>query len=238
MKKKQFLKRIGDFMAGKGFYIVLFLCVAAIGISGYYLLSGLELGGTTAVAGGAQVVVSPSPTVTLPQVKVTPTPTPAPTHKPAATPTPTSAPTQTPAPTAAPKRTVYTWPVKGEVIYDFSLEVLAYDPTMGDWRTHSGIDIAAEQGVSVLAITGGTVESVTQDDLMGTTVTIDHGNGLKSYYANLAVTPTVSTGNNVATGAVIGAVGNTAIAEIERPSHLHFEIIKDGESVDPLQYLP
>ena len=52
MKKRPFVERIGDFMAGKGFYIVLFLCVAAIGISGYYLFSSLNLGdgGNTAVA--------------------------------------------------------------------------------------------------------------------------------------------------------------------------------------------
>ena len=52
MKKKPILERIGDFMEGKGFYIVLFLCVAAIGISGYYLFSSLNLGdgGNTAVA--------------------------------------------------------------------------------------------------------------------------------------------------------------------------------------------
>ena len=42
MKKKPILERIGDFMAGKGFYIVLFLCVAAIGISGYYLFSSMN----------------------------------------------------------------------------------------------------------------------------------------------------------------------------------------------------
>ena len=47
MKQKRTQHRLGDFMEGKGFYIVLFLCVAAIGISGYYLFSGL-----TGAAGG------------------------------------------------------------------------------------------------------------------------------------------------------------------------------------------
>lgn len=231
MKGKQFLQRIGDFMAGKGFYIVLFLCVAAIGISGYYLFSGMGFGGgDTAVAGGAKVVVTPSPAVTMPAKKTTPSPTPVP----SATPTPAPS----PAASAARKETVYTWPVKGEIINDFSLEVLAYDSTMGDWRTHSGIDIASGQGTQVLAISDGTVASVDQDDLMGTTVTIDHGKGLQSVYANLAAAPTVKKGDKVATGAVIGSVGSTAIAEIEMPSHLHFEMIQDGNPVDPEQYLP
>ena len=42
---------------------------------------------------------------------------------------------------------VFTWPVKGEILSGFSLEVLAYDETMGDWRTHSGVDIAASVDV-------------------------------------------------------------------------------------------
>jgi murein DD-endopeptidase MepM/ murein hydrolase activator NlpD len=235
MKRKPILERIGDVMAGKGFYIVLFLCVAAIGISGYYLLSSFELGGeSTAAAGQAQVVVSPTPTAKVPEVKVTPTPTPKPTVEPTSTPTPAA----TKAPTPAGRKTVYTWPVKGEVISGFSLEVLAYDPTMGDWRTHSGIDIASELGTPVLAASGGTVKSIEHNDLMGTTVTIDHGNGIMSMYANLADTPTVKTGDSVDTGTVIGAVGDTAIAESNRPSHLHFEISKDGDPVDPQDYLP
>jgi murein DD-endopeptidase MepM/ murein hydrolase activator NlpD len=82
------------------------------------------------------------------------------------------------------------------------------------------------------------VKSVAQDDLMGTTVIIDHGNGLKSIYSNLAATPTVSAGDSVDTGTVIGAVGDTAIAESERVSHLHFEMTKNGTAVDPSEYLP
>ena len=235
MKRKPLLERIGDVLAGKGFYIVLFLCVAAIGISGYYLISGFELGGeSAAAAGSAQIIVSAAPTAKIPEVRTTPTPTPKPTVQPTATP----APAPTPTPTPAARKAVYTWPVKGEIISGYSLEVLAYDPTMGDWRTHSGIDIAAELGTPVLAVSGGTVESVAQDDLMGMTVIICHANEVKSIYANLAAAPNVKAGDSVDTGTVIGAVGSTAIAESNRPSHLHFEMSKNGASVDPEEYLP
>jgi murein DD-endopeptidase MepM/ murein hydrolase activator NlpD len=239
MKHKRLMERIGDFMAGKGFYIVLFLCVAAIGISGYYLLSGVGFGGDdTAAAGNSniRVIVTPSPTPTakIPEVKATP----APTAKPTATPAPTAAPA--PKATVAPnlKKTVYTWPVKGTVLSGFSLEVLAYDSTMGDWRTHSGVDIAAEMGTQVLAVTDGTVSCVGKDDLMGTTVTISHGDGLESVYSNLAGTPTVKQGDQVETGTVIGSVGDTAIAESSLPSHLYFEMRLNGQAVDPENYLP
>ena len=212
MKKKPILERIGDFMEGKGFYIVLFLCVAAIGISGYYLFSSLDMGdGDAAVAAPTQVVVMP----TVQPVKPTVAPTP-----------------------AAPAASVFTWPVRGQVVADYSLEVLAYDETMGDWRTHSGIDIAAPVGTQVLAVSAGTVANVEQDDLMGTTVVIAHAGGVESIYANLAAVPTVEAGDQVSIGAVIGAVGTTAVAESARAPHLHFEIREDGESVDPVSYLP
>ncbi|MGN1003286.1 MAG: peptidoglycan DD-metalloendopeptidase family protein [Oscillospiraceae bacterium] len=230
--KKPWTEHIGDFIAGKGFYIVLFLCVAAIGISGYYLFSTLGPGGEdTAVSKPTQVVVTPSPapSASAPPVKVTPTPTP----KPSATPTPTPAPS--PSASAA---SVFTWPVKGEVIHDFSLEVLAYDETMGDWRTHCGIDIAADVGTQVCAVSGGTVEQVYQDDLMGTTVVINHGKGLYSTYSNLASVPTVEAGDTVSTGSVIGSVGRTALAEGDQEAHLHLEMSMDGLDVDPMQYLP
>ena len=236
MKKKPILERIGDFMEGKGFYIVLFLCVAAIGISGYYLFSSLDMrDGDAAVAAPTQVVVMP----TVQPVKPTVAPTPAPTAKSTPAPTPAPTPAAPPAPTpAAPAASVFTWPVRGQVVADYSLEVLAYDETMGDWRTHSGIDIAAPVGTQVLAVSAGTVASVEQDDLMGTTVVIAHAGGVESIYANLAAVPTVEAGDQVSIGAVIGAVGTTAVAESARAPHLHFEMREDGESVDPVSYLP
>lgn len=248
MSKKTWTDRLGDFVAGKGFYIVLFLCVAAIGISGWYLFSTLGPGEKEVAADApVQVVVTPTPsaapTPVKPSSKPEPSATPTPSVTPKPTPTPSAAPT--PAPTAAPttpavKPTalVYTWPVKGEIIRDFSLEVLAYDETMGDWRTHCGMDISAQLGAEVCAVSAGTVEAVYADDLMGTTVVIDHGEGVRSIYSNLAAVPTVEVGDTVKTGTVIGAVGETALAESGRPPHLHLEMSKNDHIVDPLQYLP
>ena len=241
MKKKPILERLGDFMEGKGFYIVLFLCVAAIGISGYYLFSSLDLGGgDVAVAAPTQVVVTPDPTVQA--VKPSVNPAPSPSVRPSAAPEPSSTPTPTPEATPAPETTptvsIFVWPVRGQVVADWSLEVLAYDETMGDWRTHSGVDIAAPVGTQVMAAAAGTVASVEQDDLMGTTVTIAHAEGLTSIYANLGEVPTVEAGDHVNAGDIIGAIGTTAVAESARAPHLHFEMELDGNSVDPVSYLP
>lgn len=248
MSKKTWTDRLGDFIAGKGFYIVLFLCVAAIGISGYYLFSTLGPNEEdTTVGAPVQVTVTPTPVAKPTPTPVKPTVSPVPSASPTPavtadpTPTPSAAPTPTPEakPSASkPTASVYTWPVKGEIIHDFSLEVLAYDETMGDWRTHCGLDISAQLGIEVCAVSAGTVEAVYADDLMGTTVVIDHGDGVKSIYSNLAAVPTVEAGDAVKTGTVIGTVGETALAESGRPPHLHFEMSRNDHVVDPLQYLP
>ena len=75
-------------------------------------------------------------------------------------------------------------------------------------------------------------------DLLGTTVVIRHRDGLESVYANLAATPTVAVGDQVVVGQVIGAVGDTALCETGEVCHLHLAMRRDGESVDPADFLP
>jgi len=128
--------------------------------------------------------------------------------------------------------------VNGPVLVPHSVEALAYDETMGDWRTHAGMDIGVELGCRVLATANGTVSALYEDDLMGTTVEIDHGNGLISIYSNLDTMPAVKVGDKVTTGTLIGAVGNTAVAESGRAPHLHFAMLLNNKAVNPEHYLP
>ena len=227
--KKPFHQRVGDFLEGKGFYIVLFLCVAAIGISGYYLFDSLTRDGPDApVAATAEITVTPTPA---------PVRTPArPEHSVPAAVRPSAVPTPEPAPQTAP--TSFVWPVRGELVAAFSVDELMYNPTMDDWRTHDGVDIAASLGSQVCAAADGTVSAVSQDPLMGTVVTVSHGGGLTSTYANLAAEAMVEAGDHVNAGQVLGTVGDTAIAESALASHLHFAMALDGAAVDPGEYLP
>ena len=251
MKNRSFLNKLGDFAMGKGFYIVLFLCIATIGISGYYLLKTVvnDTRATAPVGGGASVTIpdqsAAKPTVPSPGVKddtpVTPA-RPSPSTKPAAQPDdPEPVKDDTPQPDTQPSREtlskVFTWPVQGTVLRDFSVETLSLDPTLGDWRTHGGLDIAAAQGVKVLSISAGTVEQVYTDGLMGTTVVVDHGGGLQSWYCNLADEVLVEAGDTVDIGSELGTVGSSAIAEVGVDSHVHLETLLNGQPVDPREYL-
>jgi murein DD-endopeptidase MepM/ murein hydrolase activator NlpD len=233
MKNKPFAEKVGEFLGGKGFYIVLLLCVTAIGVSGYYLFSSMMTSEFPAMNAPASQVAGSLPGE-IPKTETAP-------GKPSVNilPRPPEDKTAEPAPETAPAAaSVFTWPVRGSVSRGYSLEVFAYDTTMGDWRTHSGMDIDAVLGTEVMSVASGTVSAVTQDALMGTTVVVDHGDGLQSCYAGLTKVPTVAAGDKVAPGSVLGAVGATAIAESGAPPHLHFEMKKNGAPVDPVSFLP
>ena len=240
--KRTWIDKLSDFISGKGFYLVVLVCVAAIALSGWYLVQGVRGGLEDTldqpVSGSAAIADRPS-------AQPTPRPAAKPSDPPAAASArletaPSAAPSVQPAPTPtpAPAPLVFTWPVKGEIVAGFSVEALAYNETMGDWRTHNGLDIAADRGAQVLAAAAGTVSALYQDDLMGTVVEVDHGQGLVSQYANLAATPTVKVGDAVSTGTIIGSVGGTAALESGLASHIHYALLKEGCPVDPADYLP
>lgn len=241
-RKQNFFDKAAAFISGKGFYLVVLLCVAAIGVSGYFLMRSLTGAGEEAHAAAGTTQMPESTASPRPSAAVRPSLSPIESQSPAPTvsPQPSAQPSPEPEPSVSvkPAPLVFTWPVKGAVIASYSVETLLYDETMLDWRTHEGIDVASSLGTKVLAAAAGTVREVYDDELMGTTVVIDHGDGLASVYANLAAKPTVAAGDSVRTGDVIGSVGSTAAAESGRASHLHFAMYQNDLPVDPEDYLP
>ena len=227
--------RFSDFMAGRGFYIALFLCVVAIGISGYFLIrtnyEPAPSEETAATAGEAEVVVPAEPAVE-PEEPIVAEPEQIETE-PAVAAQPEEQQKESEETVAA-----IIWPLSGAILQGYSVDLPVFSTTLGDWRTHSGLDIAAQMGDKVMAVSKGKVSTVYEDDLMGTTVVITHASGLCSVYSNLADVPAVKEGDEVNAGDTIGAVGATAIAEISEAPHLHFEMLRDGLSVDPEEYLP
>ena len=130
-------------------------------------------------------------------------------------------------------------PLTGAVSKGHSLDVLVYSLTMNDYRVHQGIDIATAMGSGVYAAAAGTVTRVWEDPMMGTCVSIDHGKGVVTVYKNLAegLSSGVVEGASVSAAQLIGAVGDTAILELADEPHLHFEVMVNGVSVDPMSVL-
>ncbi|MDR1674102.1 MAG: M23 family metallopeptidase [Oscillospiraceae bacterium] len=127
-------------------------------------------------------------------------------------------------------------PLAGEVINIFSGTELVKSITTGAWQTHNGADIAGNPGDSVCAIASGTVLEVKDDALWGVCVTVDHSGGIVSRYCGLNSGVTVQAGEEVARGQEIGAVGECEI-ELAIPSHLHLEVQKNGNYIDPIGFI-
>jgi murein DD-endopeptidase MepM/ murein hydrolase activator NlpD len=229
-------------MEGKGFYLVLFLCAAVVGASAWLLLSGvrsdvdeIETAERTVDVSDAQVTMVPAGNFQEPWE--------AEPAEPAGEPEVEEEDWEA---SAYEEEDVevfsggagYVWPVRGGIEVPYAVETLRYDATMADWRTHDGIDIACAMGDQVIAAAAGTVTGVWDDPLYGTTVEIDHENGVHTVYANLAAEPPVWEGDTVTMGQVIGSVGGTALAETNEVPHLHLTATRDGERIDPMELLP
>lgn len=131
----------------------------------------------------------------------------------------------------------YVFPLDGDIITPYSAGELVKSVTLGDWRTHDGIDIAAAPATPVMAAAQGIVAQVSDDPMFGTTIVIDHPDGCCTIYQSLNESVNVAVGQSVSEGDVIGSVGQTALAEVALESHLHFAIQRDGDYLDPLKVL-
>lgn len=127
-------------------------------------------------------------------------------------------------------------PVEGEIIKEFAKDSLVYSKTLDEWITHYGIDIKADRTTVVKASAPGTVQAIKNDPRYGLTIIVEHVNGFKTVYSNLLSTEFVSEGETVEEGQSLGTVGNSAAFEIADEPHLHFEIIKNEEYLDPTLY--
>ncbi len=228
-------KRNHGSFAGKGYYIALILCAAAIGITSYvYQRNASAQPQQAAVEEHYEdVLVGTAQTQDIPVLATQPSRAAQkqpllPEHE-----------TQPPA-TAAPaqKKVLKTGsPVPGDAIFGYSMEALSYNQTTRDWRVHNGVDLAAEPGAQVQAAADGEVYTVYEDDALGHTVVIRHDDGYTTRYASLTEAIPVEPGDKVTLGQTIGYAGESAIVETTLGSHVHFSVCRYDEPMDPAEFL-
>ena len=211
----------------RGSYIALGLCAVAICVCGYLYARG---------AGTVDPVVDqPDQTVggtlnedDIPVVATKPTRN-----------DPNTADTEpsTVSPTTAKEPLKTGYPLEGQTVAVYAVDALTYNQTTRDWRTHDGLDIGADAGTQVCAAADGMVYTVFEDDTMGTTVIISHEDGYVTEYASLSQEVLVTQGQRVTLGEPIGTVGTTALLETALGDHVHFSVTRNGEPVDPVEFL-
>ena len=219
-------KRSGGSFTGKGYYIALILCAAAIGITGYLYQrnekEAVSLRETHPLpAATAEPDYAPA-AVTQPILPRLPEPTTAPVK-----------PTQAPQPAALETAS----PIPGTEVAGYSMEALSYNETTRDWRTHNGIDLAADPGTQVRAAADGTVYTTYEDESLGTTVVIRHLGGYTTRYCSLDKELEVKAGDEVVLGQAIGTVGTTALIENSLGPHVHFSVSHQDRPMDPAEFL-
>ena len=122
----------------------------------------------------------------------------------------------------------FTWPCPS-CTYITSRVGYRWHPVSGQWKYHSGLDIGAAYGASIVAADGGTVTIAGVNGGYGNCVMIDHGNGYYTLYGHMS-SIAVSLGQTVSKGSTIGYVGSTGVST---GPHLHFEIRQGTTILDP-----
>jgi murein DD-endopeptidase MepM/ murein hydrolase activator NlpD len=122
------------------------------------------------------------------------------------------------------------WPVRGPVNSEFGTR---QSPWTKASEFHAGMDIRADRGTPVHAPSAGTVNFAGGHGEYGLTIVLDHGNDIRSIYGHLSKLG-VSTGQRVERGTEIGKTGNTGRSS---GPHLHYEILVNGQAVNPRAYL-
>lgn len=228
-----------NFWKTKGYYVILFACVAAVSITGVIVLQNRLQEEDTPVLSYATAT---------PKTTAGKTPL-----RPAATPKPTDAsstdiqtnrpvtpePSSPSSPTASPKPEVIEMvrPLEGDVLKKYAADKLSYNKTTKEWRTHPAVDIVGTEGAQVVCAYAGKVQDIKQDPRYGTVVVVDHGNGLTTLYCGFATLSLIAEGDTLEAGAVLGSLGNTIFCESEDGIHLHFEVHLNGKNVDPSGYV-
>lgn len=124
-------------------------------------------------------------------------------------------------------------PIEGEIVKEFSMDSLIYSETLQEWVTHRGIDIKGEKNMDVKATADGKIKAIKTDPRYGISVTIEHKNGIVSVYSCLLNADMIHENDEVKQGQVIGKVGNSGVFETATGIHLHFELLKNGEYINP-----
>lgn len=207
--KKSKQNNVLRFIKANAVYLVLGLCILAVGLSITYMLLqkentfSLDVGQNPSVENPSDSVITP------PEEELNP----------------------------VQKPIEFIMPVEKPTSIGEYGDTMVYNSTLGRFTSHLAIDFYASEGSDVYAVFDGTILSVENTFLQGTTITIDHGNGLYTIYNSLADGDSVSVGQMVKQGDVIGQVSTTNRQEYKDGAHVHFQVKENGELINPEKYL-
>ena len=213
---KYYKSKTAKFWSGSGFYLVLALCMVAIGFAAYSAFDAIRLDDsqkeTTEIRQEIKNEIKEETNEETPQITVTPTET-------------------------ETEEKYFVSPLKnGAVAKPWSNDTLQYSLTLGDMRIHLGTDIVPTDETAVCSVFSGVVLGVDQSTELGNVVSVDHADGIVVRYCGLKDI-SVKVGDSITAGQKLGEVG-IVTNECADEEHLHIEVLKDGEQINPATILP
>jgi murein DD-endopeptidase MepM/ murein hydrolase activator NlpD len=127
------------------------------------------------------------------------------------------------------------WPLEGDVLLDYSMDATIYFPTLDQYKYNPAVIIGGDVNSKVYLIAKGIITDISTSEVTGCTVTEDLGDGYEAVYGQLKEL-NFSVGDEVEGGQVIGYVSEPTKYYSVEGSNLYFELLKDGEPVNPLEY--
>ena len=121
-------------------------------------------------------------------------------------------------------------------INDYSVTPV-FNQTLGRYSSHLGVDFFAEENSQVFCVYDGEITDITTSLLEGTSIVVDHGNGLKTIYNSLSDDVTLNVGEKVLKGQVLGSIALSNRTEYKDGAHLHFTVEENGQNINPSKYL-
>ena len=129
-----------------------------------------------------------------------------------------------------------TWPASGAVIMGYSMDQTVFFQTLEQYKYNPAMIISGEVGETINASAAGIVTDIAETAQTGTTVTLDMGNGYSAVYGQLTDVE-LSIGDYVNGGETLGTLNEpTKYYSVEGPN-LYFQVLKDGEPVDPMNFM-
>ena len=139
-------------------------------------------------------------------------------------------------PTVSADPIIFDLPFDGATVSKrFADKTLLYDNTTKYWRTHQALDFACGEGTQVVSVYAGTIEKIENSMMNGTTVYLKVSDELTVVYKGLSSNIGLKEGDKVAKGTIIGTV-TSFLSEKADGVHLHLELLKKGELIDPTEY--
>lgn len=132
--------------------------------------------------------------------------------------------------------TTLAWPIEGNVLMSYSMDQTIYFATLDQYKYNPALVIGGQVGQEVQAVEDGEVVEIKKEAETGTTVTIHMGDGYHAIYGQLGEVY-VEKGKRVAQGDIIGSLGEPTKYYSTEGCNLYFQLLKDGNPINPLEYL-